>query len=243
MAATIDAGMVTLTGVVGSEVERSRLVDAATFAAGDGRGRRPARASMPSERSTQAVAQSLAQLIAAAAVNLVSGSAGFDGTTLFVTGVCADEANAEAITTVAAAAGITAAIELPPAATVEQAAGARGGGQRTGDRQPASSSESGLAVLAADAAPMLDELAARLVALPGVSIVVEGHTDSDGEADANLALSQRRADAVRAALVERGVAGGIITAEGFGEQDPLLVDGVEDKQSSRRVEFRIEPAG
>jgi outer membrane protein OmpA-like peptidoglycan-associated protein len=45
---------------------------------------------------------------------------------------------------------------------------------------------------------------------------------------------------VREALVERGLDGTAITAEGFGEQQPVLIAGVEDKLASRRVEFRIQ---
>ena len=80
-------------------------------------------------------------------------------------------------------------------------------------------------------------------AFEGVTITVEGHTDSDGDAIANQILSQQRAEAVRAALAERGVGAATITAEGFGEDRPVLVNGVEDKDASRRVEFRIETTG
>lgn len=75
-----------------------------------------------------------------------------------------------------------------------------------------------------------------------MSIAIEGHTDSDGVPIENLALSQRRAFTVLDALVERGVDPATLTAEGFGSEQPVLIDGVEDKTASRRVEFRVVTA-
>jgi OOP family OmpA-OmpF porin len=240
VAALVDAGVVTLTGVVGSEVERARLVDTATLAAGSGHV--VDQLSVDPERALdQAVAQSLGELVAVVAVNLVSGTTGFDGESLFLMGIYSADANAHAINDVAAAVGITAEIERRPPATIEQAAELEAAVNEIVLATPLQF-ESGQAVLTPDAPAVLDAVAAKLIEVPGVAIVIEGHTDSDGEALANLTLSQRRAEAVLAALVERGVAGGSITAEGFGEQQPVLVGGVEDKPSSRRVAFRIEPA-
>jgi outer membrane protein OmpA-like peptidoglycan-associated protein len=195
----------------------------------------------PERALDQNVAQSLAQLIAVAAVNVVAGATGFDGTSLFLNGTYAGAANAAAVNEVATAVGITAELEPLPVATADQAAALETSANQFLLANPLEF-ESGQAVLTAEAPAVLDELAALLSQVPGISIVVEGHTDSDGDAAANLALSQRRAEAVQAALVERGIASSSITAEGFGAQRPVLVGGVEDKPSSRRVEFRIEPA-
>lgn len=71
----------------------------------------------------------------------------------------------------------------------------------------------------------------------GVNAVIEGHTDTDGSEEGNLALSQARAESVLAFLVENGVDAGRLEAVGFGESQPILVDGVEDKVASRRIEF------
>ena len=70
-----------------------------------------------------------------------------------------------------------------------------------------------------------------------VGAVIEGHTDTDGDEDANLALSQARADAVLAFLVDAGLDADRFEAVGFGEEQPVLVGGVEDKDASRRIEF------
>ena len=98
----------------------------------------------------------------------------------------------------------------------------------------------GQAVLSPESSPVLDQLAARLLELPGISVTIEGHTDSDGSPDRNLTLSRQRAEAVLLALVARGLTDVPLTATGYGSQRPVLVDGVEDKDASRRVEFLVE---
>lgn len=83
----------------------------------------------------------------------------------------------------------------------------------------------------------LAELAARCVAL----IRVEGHTDAQGGAPGNLALSQRRADAVRDELVARGVDASRVSARGFGETRPIADNATtEGRARNRRIEFRVE---
>jgi len=72
-----------------------------------------------------------------------------------------------------------------------------------------------------------------------VTARIEGHTDTDGGEEGNLALSQARADAVLTFLVDNGIDEGRLTAIGFGETNPILVDGVEDKAASRRIEFVV----
>ena len=70
---------------------------------------------------------------------------------------------------------------------------------------------------------------------------VYGHTDSDGPAEVNLDLSQRRADSVKAYMVEQGIRGARLNATGYGETqlkvDPEESD--EDRAANRRIEFRV----
>ena len=72
---------------------------------------------------------------------------------------------------------------------------------------------------------------------PDVNAVIEGHTDTDGSPDGNQRLSDRRARAVVDYLVSQGVDAGRLEAQGFGETQPIIVDGVEDKVASRRIEI------
>jgi outer membrane protein OmpA-like peptidoglycan-associated protein len=75
---------------------------------------------------------------------------------------------------------------------------------------------------------------------PSVSVIVEGHTDSDGTREYNQVLSERRANAVRTALISYGVDPRRITAYGYGEDRPLVPnDTGYNKQRNRRVEITL----
>jgi len=67
----------------------------------------------------------------------------------------------------------------------------------------------------------LDFVARFLVENPEVSLTLSGHTDAVGSNEYNDALADRRADAVRNALVERGVPADRLTTAGFGESSPV----------------------
>jgi outer membrane protein OmpA-like peptidoglycan-associated protein len=72
-------------------------------------------------------------------------------------------------------------------------------------------------------------------------LTVEGYTDSQGSVNFNLDLSQRRADAVRSYLVERGYQGDLIQAHGLGKGNPIADNGsAEGRANNRRVEIIIE---
>jgi OmpA-OmpF porin, OOP family len=72
-------------------------------------------------------------------------------------------------------------------------------------------------------------------------IIVSGHTDTVGSAEYNQGLSERRADAVRTALVEMGVPNDQIMTRGLGQTQPLVPtgDGVNEPQN-RRAEIEIQ---
>jgi outer membrane protein OmpA-like peptidoglycan-associated protein/thiol-disulfide isomerase/thioredoxin len=77
-------------------------------------------------------------------------------------------------------------------------------------------------------------------AQPGVRVRIEGHTDSQGSDGANLKLSQGRADAVRALLIEVGVEPSRIEAIGYGEQRPIASNATaEGRQQNRRIELTV----
>jgi outer membrane protein OmpA-like peptidoglycan-associated protein len=76
---------------------------------------------------------------------------------------------------------------------------------------------------------------------PSKPIRIEGHTDSSGNTHANQVLSQRRADAVRDALIAAGVAANRITAVGLGENQPVADNATEEGRArNRRVDVILE---
>lgn len=90
--------------------------------------------------------------------------------------------------------------------------------------------------------PLLDQLYGLSRRCPQARMRVDGHTDAQGDAAANLRLSQRRAQAVVAALTQRGLPASRLQAQGFGE-DRLLDAGStpEAHERNRRIEFHLAP--
>ena len=92
--------------------------------------------------------------------------------------------------------------------------------------------------ITADSAAIIDRVAAISNRVGGVAVEIRGHTDT--EAAENQQLSEGRAEAVGAALVDRRIAVGSLTTAGFGGSQPIVdAAGVEDKAASRRVEFVV----
>ena len=88
-----------------------------------------------------------------------------------------------------------------------------------------------------DARLVVEGQARWLNANRGTGVVLEGHTDEIGGSEYNLALGQRRAEAVRRALVLQGVQDSQIEAVSFGKEQPA-VPGAGNDERNRRVEFR-----
>ncbi len=95
-----------------------------------------------------------------------------------------------------------------------------------------------------DAGDVLDTLATALGEISVTKMEIRGHTDAKGDDDYNQALSERRAEAVMAALRQRGAASDA-SARGFGESQPVASNAVDGKdnpggrQLNRRVEIFI----
>ncbi|MBB4050842.1 outer membrane protein OmpA-like peptidoglycan-associated protein [Devosia subaequoris] len=96
--------------------------------------------------------------------------------------------------------------------------------------------QSGAAIISASASAELDAFAEALVLCPNAAIDVEGHTDSDGDDQRNLALSVARAEAVVNALIDRGVAPERLYAIGYGEAQPVADNATAaGKRQNRRI--------
>jgi outer membrane protein OmpA-like peptidoglycan-associated protein len=98
--------------------------------------------------------------------------------------------------------------------------------------------DTGKSTIKPDSAQTLDDAAAALKLAADLKIEVAGHTDNVGTPDANLKLSQERAQSVMAALVERGVPAARLTAKGYGQTTPIADNRTEDgRAKNRRVEL------
>lgn len=90
---------------------------------------------------------------------------------------------------------------------------------------------------------LLDQVAAVLqTQVKKGTVVIAGHTDNVGGQDFNLALSQRRAEAVLEYLASKGVSRSRLAAKGYGPSKPIATNDTEEgRAKNRRVEFQIFP--
>lgn len=90
----------------------------------------------------------------------------------------------------------------------------------------------------------LAAVAVRCLNSSSIALEIGGHTDSVGNDDNNLILSQERADAVRDALADRGVRADAMTAIGFGETSPIATNNTaEGRAQNRRITFGWSESG
>ena len=98
----------------------------------------------------------------------------------------------------------------------------------------------GKADLSAGAVRNLDKITGFLEKHPDRNLLIEGHTDSIGSDEFNQALSQKRADAVKEALVGKGIGPDRIVTKGYGKKFPVAGNDTESgRQLNRRVEVVI----
>ena len=91
-----------------------------------------------------------------------------------------------------------------------------------------------------DAQIKLAKLTGIIQAHPGLHLAIEGHTDNIGGDEANMKLSQQRADAVRDFVVQQGLAQDVVTAVGLGKSEPVADNATnEGRQKNRRVEIIV----
>lgn len=97
--------------------------------------------------------------------------------------------------------------------------------------------DSGSFALLAESFPRLDSVVEYMTYKTSAQIVISGHTDNVGRSAKNKALSQKRADACRDYLVEKGIEGSRIEAIGYGDEQPVASnDSEEGRGKNRRIE-------
>ncbi|HEU4578739.1 MAG TPA: OmpA family protein [Polyangiaceae bacterium] len=98
--------------------------------------------------------------------------------------------------------------------------------------------------LSADARKRLDVVAHALKDNPTRAVTISGYTDNRGRSETNRALSQKRADAVKAYLERQGVPASRLASEGRGDANPVASNDTEEgRADNRRVEITMHPPG
>lgn len=98
--------------------------------------------------------------------------------------------------------------------------------------------ETGSAVIRSSSYALLDEIFASAVVAEGLKVGVYGHTDNSGSDAVNLPLSEKRADAVKAYLVKKGLVENRVEAKGYGSSKPVASNDTQaGKSQNRRVEI------
>jgi OOP family OmpA-OmpF porin len=98
--------------------------------------------------------------------------------------------------------------------------------------------DSGKDLIKPESEPLLREVLGLLNGTPALRLSIDGHTDNVGNPSANLALSKRRAEAVRNWLVGQGVSANRLSAQGFGDTRPVADNRAEEGRArNRRVEL------
>jgi outer membrane protein OmpA-like peptidoglycan-associated protein len=96
---------------------------------------------------------------------------------------------------------------------------------------------SGKAVIDPESYPRLDAVVEYMTYKKSARIEISGHTDNQGNAKTNKALSTKRAQACREYLIGKGIDGARIEAHGFGDERPIASNDTEEgRQLNRRIE-------
>jgi OmpA-OmpF porin, OOP family len=100
--------------------------------------------------------------------------------------------------------------------------------------------DTGQATLQPASAEQLNNIAMILKAYPTARIRLSGYTDNTGDPAANQKLSEERANNVMAELTNRGVDPSRLSAQGYGEQDPVADNATDQgRQQNRRISIRV----
>jgi OOP family OmpA-OmpF porin len=96
----------------------------------------------------------------------------------------------------------------------------------------------GKATLKPESMGIINEVVDLMKEHPDLRFSVEGHTDSDGDDALNMALSEQRAESVKATMISLGIPADRLESKGWGESMPIMDNSTpEGKANNRRVEF------
>lgn len=99
---------------------------------------------------------------------------------------------------------------------------------------------SGKATIKRSSNTILNDIAKIMTENPAYLLSINGHTDNTGDAAKNQTLSEERANAVKAYLESKGIAGSRMTAQGFGQDQPVASNNTASgRAKNRRVEFIV----
>ena len=99
---------------------------------------------------------------------------------------------------------------------------------------------SGQASIDNDSRGLMDRLVEIALRCPSANLEIGGHTDTDGDEEANMRLSERRAQAVLDYMLRAGLPADRLHAVGYGQTQPVASnDTAEGKAQNRRIEFTV----
>jgi OOP family OmpA-OmpF porin len=100
--------------------------------------------------------------------------------------------------------------------------------------------DTGKSTIRSKSKPVLQKVVDLLEKYPELRVEISGHTDSVGSAEDNVALSQARADAVKAWLVEKGIEESRVSTRGAGPNEPIADNkSKKGRAKNRRIEFKV----
>ena len=235
--ATIESGVITLAGEVPDETSRADVIGVAQESIRAGRVNSVVDDLTLASAAAPAAFTAMAERVAAVAGFCTSGEAALTGGALSVRCRVSQSLESEIQAIVAA---------LPPGGSLGDVTLVVAEDADACERDLAGLLQgsriefaSGSANIVPGASALLGRVAEIVRGCPG-TLRVEGHTDSTGDPDANQLLSAARAEAVRAALIARGIPLDRLVAVGYGQDNPVAGnDTPEGRARNRRIEIRV----
>ncbi len=232
-------GVFTLGGTVANDLERFVLVDRANAALSPSNVVNNLTITDQADAVPATQFTGLLDVMALMPANLASGALGWNGSEGTLAGSYVSDDGRDALEAAAAESGVVASLTPRATATAEQAASLEAELNALVAAQPILF-DKGSVDISLSSLGTVQQVAGIAKRFAGLSIEVQGHTDSEGDPGRNLTLSEQRAAAVRDTLIALGVPSGDITSKGFGVTQLILdSNGNELPDNSRRVVFGV----